>query len=1025
MKLLRILLVVVIALVVLLIIGVGLALNPGFQTWVARRAVSGQADMKAEIGRVSVGLNRIELTSIRIARPGMILELPSAEIDVSVLKAAGKKIAVKRLRAHGWTLDLTAPDKLAGSARSGRRGLAGYFAVLSSLSAAPAAKSEAFKGIFGELKFPVELSIDDADLKGEVIFPAEGGMPARAKVTLAGGNLASGREGKFTIRAEAALNGAVSNLDSSGELGVHMDTPSSIDRVTFRNRATARGESVPNGASLDMDVKAERGRGGEESYSLGVQSQGKSLVNVTAVLPSGAAKLNGNLVVEARNSDLAPFALGYPVPEFDAKAEVAFGVSTSFEQFMANGHLDIALSKLEVLEKELAPIGPLRIKADYSFENTGSVIRINSLRANVDGESPVAGIEVRQAFEYDMLKRELNVADAGKDLIALRLESLPLAWAQPFLGKMAVTGGDVKGVFVINPTAGGFSIGTQRPLTVSAFSIAQEGKPMVRDIAVNVAATASMTPQGWQADIANFSVANGTVVLATLSAKVGQEVGENMPVKATGTFALDLPGVLAQPLASGMVGLTRGSLSGKFSAASGASQDVAAQIVVSDLASPAEKGELPRISIDLRASLDPTGVFVAQVPVLVEIQGRRSDVQLDAKGQSGKAGLDVDARVSSNEINLEDMKILLAPLAGGEATGAPVSTPSPGDAPAWSGVTGSLSFALKRVIYSSELTVSDISGSLSIAETAVTLKDLKALLGPGGQMTVSGGVTFAPSTAAPYQLKADLAVTDLDSGATLKAFNTGSKLPLVEGKFDIKSDVSASGKSLGALMDHASGDLRLSSKGGLFRPLPSQYVEAISAARSQLLTRTEEVGAIASIAGAFGAKLPGNLGRTTSKVHAVAERLADLEAIVKLIAEVKFDQLTLDAGGSTTLDTILRDFTITSPELRFVGSGGLKYQPDVPLWKQALTIKLNAAARGKAAEIMKKGNLLGDAKDGLGYIPLSLGVNIDGTAEKPDISQLVAALFEKVLAMKLNPEDIRKLQKGDIGAILNLVSQLK
>jgi len=157
----------------------------------------------------------------------------------------------------------------------------------------------------------------------------------------------------------------------------------------------------------------------------------------------------------------------------------------------------------------------------------------------------------------------------------------------------------------------------------------------------------------------------------------------------------------------------------------------------------------------------------------------------------------------------------------------------------------------------------------------------------------------------------------------------------------------------------------------------------------------------------------------------VAERLADLEAIVKLIAEVKFDQLTLDAGGSTTLDTILRDFTITSPELRFVGSGGLKYQPDVPLWKQALTIKLNAAARGKAAEIMKKGNLLGDAKDGLGYIPLSLGVNIDGTAEKPDISQLVAALFEKVLAMKLNPEDIRKLQKGDIGAILNLVSQLK
>lgn len=1025
MKLLRILLVVVIALVVLLIIGVGVGLNSGFQTWAARRAVSGQADMKAEIGRVSVGLNRIELTSIRIARPGMILELPSATVDVPVLKAAGKNVAVKRLRAHGWTLDLTAPDKLAGRIRSPHRGLAGYIAVLSSLTAAPAAKSEAFKGIFGELKFPVELSIDDVDLKGEVIFPAEGGNAARAKVSLAGGNLASGREGKFTIRAEATLNGAVSNLDSSGELGVHMDTASSIDRVTFNNHATAKGSSVPNGATLEMDLKAERGTGGGESYSLRVQSQGKSLVNLTAALPSGATKIDGKLVVEARDSDLAPFALGHPVPEFDAKVEAAFGVSTSFEQFMAEGHLDMALSKLEVLEKELAPVGPVRIKADYSFENTGGVIRVNSLRANLDGEVPIAGIDVRQAFEYDMVKRKLHVADAGKELIALSLESIPLAWAQPFLGQVTLAGGEAKGVFVVNASAGGFSLGTQGPLTVSAFSIAQEGKPLVRDVALTVAATASMTPQGWQADIANFSITSGSAALATLSAKVGQESGEKQPVKATGTFAFDLPTVLAQPLASGMSSLTRGNLSGKFSAASGASQEVAAQVEVSDLASPSEKGELPRISIDLRASLDPEGAFVANVPVLVELQGRKSDLQLEAKGQSGKAALNVDARLISNEINLEDMKILLAPLAGKEPAATPAPVVTPGDAPVWSGVTGSLSFALKRVIYSPELSVSDISGSLSIAETAVTLKDLKALLGPGGQMTASGGVTFAPSTAAPYQLKADLAVTDLDSGATLKAFNTGSKLPLVEGKFDITSDVSASGKSLEALMDHASGDLRLSSKGGLFRPLPSQYVETISAARTKLLTRTEEVGAIASIAGVLGAKLPGNLGRTTSKVHAVAERLADLEAIVKLIAEVRFDQLTLDAGGSTTLDTILRDFTITSPELRFVGSGGLKYQPNVPLWKQALTLKLNAAARGKAAEIMKKGNLLGTTKDGLGYVPLSLGVNIDGTAEKPDISQLVAALFEKVLAMKLNPEDIRKLQKGDIGAILNLVSQLK
>ncbi|MBP8255884.1 MAG: hypothetical protein KAX37_01075 [Opitutaceae bacterium] len=1025
MKLLRILLVVVIALVVLLIIGVGVGLNSGFQTWLARRALSGQADMKAEVGRVSVGLNRIEVTSLRIARPGMVLELPSATVDVPVLKAAGRNVVIKRLIAHGWTLDLTAPDKLAGQSRGGRRGLAGYFAVLSSLNAAPASKSEAFKGIFGQLKFPVDLSVDGVDLEGEIIFPAEGGKSARAKIAFAGGQLASGREGKFTIQANAALSGAVSALDCKGELAVHMDTPSSIDRVAFTNNATAHGASVPNGAALQMDLKAEGDRSGGERYSLSLQSQGKSLMNVTAALPTGASKLDGKLILEARDSDLAPFSLGYPVPQFDARADATFRISTSFEQVMANGNLEISLSKLEVLQKELAPIGPLRIKADYSFENLGNVLRVNSLHANVDGDAPVAGIDVRQSFEYDMAKRELHVAEVGKELIALRLESIPMAWAQPFLGKTEVTGGQVKGVFVVNATAGGFSIGTQDPLTLSTFSIAQEGKPVVRDIAVSVAANASMAPQGWQAEISDFSLTSGTVALVRLAARAGQGAGEKQPVKATGSFALDLPAVLAQPAATGMARLTRGGLTGKFSASSGASHEVATQLTISDLASPEVKGELPKISVDLRASLDPEGAFVANVPMLVELQGRKSDVLLEAKGRTQKAAIEVDARLSSNEINVEDMKFLMAPFAGEKTASASGPVSGSDGAPPWSGISGTLSFALKRVIYSPELTVSDIDGALSIAETAITLKELKALLGPGGRMSASGGLTFSPSTAAPYQLKGDLAVTDLDSGATLKALNSGGGLPLVEGKFDIASDVSASGRNLSALMDHAAGDLRISSKGGLIRPVPANYVAAISAARAKLLTRTEEVGAIASLAGVLGAKLPGNLGRTTSKVHAIAERLGELEAIVKLIAELKFDQLTLDAGGSTTLDTVLRDFTITSPELRFVGSGGLKYQPNVPLWKQALSLKLNAAARGKAAEVMKKGNLLGGTKDGLGYIPLSLAVNIDGTAEKPDISQLLAVLFEKVLSMKLSPGDIRKLQKGDIGAILNMVSQLK
>lgn len=1026
MKFLRILLFALLGLVVLLAIGVGVGLNSGFQTWVARRVVAKQPDMKADIGRVSVGLNRVELTAIRVAQPGMILTLPSATVDVPVIPAASKKVAVKRLQAHGWTLDLTAPQKLTGLTPQGRRGLAGYLAVLSSAHAAPAEKNTAFKGIFEQLKLPVELSVDQLDLAGDVIFPAEGGKPAKAKVVLTGGQLAAGQEGKFTLQADATLSGAVTSLSSKGNIGIHMDTPSSIDRVTVLNDATALGSSIPNGAKLQTELKAERGAQGAESYSLVVSSGGKTLVDIVATLPAGASKLDGKMKVAARDTDLAPFALGQPVPEFVATADSTFGVDTAFTQFNVNGTLELSLNKLEVLQKELATVGPLRVTATYAVEQAESFVRVSALQARVEGTtSPLAVIDVRQPFDYNLESGELRVADNQKELIALSLQSLPLAWAQPFLGDVTLSGGQAKGAFLVKAAAGGFSVRPEGPLTVSAFSVAQAGKPVVRDIALSVTASADVTPQGWQAEVADFSAKSGQSTLLSLSAKAGQAAGDKQPLKATGAFSADIPAVLAQPVAGGLADLTRGAVKGTFTASSGEAQEVAAQMVVSDLTARASQQVFPKVTLDIRANQDAAGTFAAQVPILVELAGRKSDVSLDAKGKTSEAGVNVDARLTSTLIHVDDMKILLAPFAGEEKAAQPTPTPGPDTKPVWSGVTGKLVLALQQVIYSPELTVRDLNGTLSIADAAVTLETLKAILGPGGELSLSGGLTFVPAAPKPYTLKADLAVVNLDSGAALKAFDSSPTLPLVEGKFDLSTQLSASGANLASLAEQAAGDVKISSKGGLFRPVPSNYVAAISSARAQLLKRTEQVGAISSLAGALGAKLPGNLGGTTAKVQALAERLGDLESIVKMIAEIKFDQLTLDAGSSTTLDTILRDLTITSPELRFVGAGGLKYQPNVPLWKQALSLKLNGFARGKAAELMKKGNLLGEKEDSLGYVPLSMAVNIDGTAEKPDTSKLVSALLEKALSIKLDAGQMEKLRQGDINAILNLVTQLK
>lgn len=1025
MKIWRVLLIAAASLVVVLVIATVLVFNSGFQTWIARKAVAAQPDLKADIGRVSVGLNQVELTSVKVTQPGLILTLPSASIDVSVLKAASKKVEVKRLTAHGWTLDLTAPQKVAGARVLGRQGLAGYVAVLGQAQAAPATQAEAFQGIFSQLKLPVDLAVDAVDLAGEVIFPMEPGQPAgRARVTITGGQLAAGREGSFVVTADAGLAGAVTSLSSRSQIGVRMDTPSSIDRVSVKMDAKAVGTQFPQGAALQLDLNAERRSGGTESYVALIKSAGKSLVDLQAQLPLGAKKLEGKVLLSMQDSDLTPFALGRPLPAFTAKADSAFGVDTQFTQFQANGTLDLVLSKLEVIQKELASLGVLRVNATFAAEQVDSLLRVSTLQARVDGEKPVAVIDVRQAFEYNLETSELRGVDTTRDLVAISLEGVPLAWAQPFLSNMSLSGGEARGAFIVKAAGGGFSVRAQAPLTVSTFSLAQDGAPLLKDIALSVSPSADVTPQGWQAELADFAVRSGTVKLLSLAAKAGQVSGQKEPIKATGTFAVDLPGVLAQPAAGGAVVLNRGAASGQFTASSGEKQEVAAQMVFSDLVSGQEA--FPKVSLDVRADLGADGKFAAQVPIQLEKEGRNSDVQLEAKGTQTAAGVEVNARVTSTMLHVDDVKILGAPFAGASSE-QPVSSPpnTPDNKPIWAGIKGQLTLALQQVVYSPELIVKDINGSVSISEAAVTLEALKAVLGTGGQVAVNGGLTFTPVAKQPYTLKADVAVTNLDSGATLKAFKSGDALPLVEGKFDLTTKVAASGASLDALADQARGDVRITSKGGLFRPVPSNYVDALSSARTQLLKRTEQAGAISSLAGALGAKLPGNLGGATAKVQAVAERLGELEAVVKLISEVKFDQLTFDAGSDSNLDTILRDLTITSPELRFVGAGGLKYQPDVPLWKQALSLRLNGAARGKAAEAMKKANLLGDSVDALGYIPLTLAVNVDGTAEKPDTSKLVAALIEKVLALKMEPGDLERIRQGDIASLLNLLTQLK
>src|SRR5277367_2063031 len=153
MKLLRRLLIGIAVLAGFMAVVVGIAFVPSVQTWAAHRALAGR---NIDVGRISVGLNRVEVDNVQVNQPGLALTLPSAEVDLPLFSAAGKQVYIQKLVAKGWTLDLTAPGGKSKSAQT---------------AAAPAvATAAAFQGIFQQLHLPVDLVVDLIELSGDVIF---------------------------------------------------------------------------------------------------------------------------------------------------------------------------------------------------------------------------------------------------------------------------------------------------------------------------------------------------------------------------------------------------------------------------------------------------------------------------------------------------------------------------------------------------------------------------------------------------------------------------------------------------------------------------------------------------------------------------------------------------------------------------------------------------------------------------------------------------------------------------------------
>lgn len=968
------------------LLAIGLLWTAPVQTWIARRVLASEPEYQADLERLQVGLGSLAVQNFRATYSGATLALPALAADLQVPSAAlGDKLTVTRLVARGWTLDLTqyAPAVAAAQGVARTPG----FSLLSTAYAdtVPPPVETVFRGVFSQLKLPVDLSLDGAVLEGVVIMPGEAGQaPVKVRVSVLGGGFKSGAEGNFTLSARADFEpGAapVTLIEVSGTLRALMDSPRTFAKVALQMDAQASGGAFPQGVQLSTDLSASRVSGGE-NYAVTLQSVGKRLLDVQANFPDNSPRLGGVWRLDMRDTDVAPFVLGRRLPAFEAVGAGMFETDAALAEVHTAGRIKSTVHRLETLVPGWTDLALVTVYGEFDLTQRDSQTRVEKLDLEIARPDPVLAIHALQPFEFDLATGGLKVADPQGELVAIEARGVPLEWLKPILTDLDLQGGGVQGRLVAAARDGGMALRTTAPLRVAGLRLEKEHRLVLDQVDVSTELSADYNPQGWQAALGNLALTSRGENLASANLRVGALHGADEPVKATGKVNLRLLPLGKQPAADGLLALTGGTVDVDFSATASATQELQATVQVRGLTAP--DAVLPMVETKLRASRDETGKITFNVPLTVTAANPQRISDLTLAGSltlEGEGGQLSHARLGGNQVYVEDLQVLSVALAATPAASSPSTGNGADSVPFWHGWTGDIALDIKTLFYADQFELRDVGGTVRLESGALKLDAIKAGAGEAGTLNLQGAVNFESRNPQPYDLQASLKMKDFDSGPLFRALDP-TRAPQIEGRFDLESALTGHGRNPVELLNQTRGDAKLTSTGGVFRLLSAD-----------VSNKVEQAGKLAAV-GAFLGNVAGVLGKGGKDATNFANKAQAVVEFSKMLTAISYDQLTVSLTRDDALNTLLQDFSLIAPEMRLTGKGGLTASEGKDFLEQPLTLDLQLKARGRTGSALQYLHALAAEPDALGYATCSLPLKVGGTLLKPDTSEVQNALIK-------------------------------
>ncbi len=979
---------------------VGVLFTSPLQTWFAQTfLLDRQPGWKSSVGEVWAGFGQLKVTDLRVEADGAVLSLPSLQARLPLSTAAwDHRFVVRSLVAKGWTLDLSGVpafrEEQAAAVPSPAGGPpVGTPAQTPAADTAVKQVADIFRGILGGWKSPYDLQVDGVDLEGEVLVSlSRESAPVKIHVRLNGGGLSAGREGNFTLEAEAEDPWPdVNSVAAHGQLTAGMSSPRALNRVEIKFDLAAQGRRFPGGFTGSADLAATPGPDGT-ALTFDLMRDQRHLVAVQARTSAANRRVAGKWRIDWRDTDVATLAPQLHLPAFAGTGEGDFDADNAFAQVHVLGRLDAVVNHLEVLAPALEQVGTVTVATRFDVTARDRVLRVEALEVSLAGVRPVAAVRALQSFDFNADTHDLQPANPAGEWLEASVQGLPLNWLSGLTGKFVITGADATGEFFVRASKGGFSLSPKTPLVVKGVSVQRAGRPLARDLDLSLPLSVESTPEGWQMMGDPLAVTRAGQLLARITIKAARTGGADQPVTLKVTWAAPLDAMAGQPALAGFTG----SSSGEFNATLDNGFEV--------------DGKLDVRGHDLTHSLTASfhGESVGEnsiefkVPFTLNIGKSASAFSAEGRWTGDAAGVLLNGRLTGEEVDLDHVRLLAAPLAA--ALGLPRSqsagvetrgSAEPDRKPFWLGWSGEVTVAFDR-LRSGGKVFNNVGATFDVDESSIHLA--RGWFGPSTEnpAQAEGALTFDGTAEFPYHLKASATVSDIDVVPLLgvlpkknghqveyKYGDEHEQEPVLEGHFSIAATVTGTGRNLNELVRNVQEKYEVTAKGGIIRLLKTSVSDALP--NEPPTPVSDAAGTVASWVGWVAGI---NKDSIVSSEKPVSKNTEAVLNLTSQVAEIGFDQLSVTATRGHDQVIRLVAIEMIARDERLTGSGQITGGNGQPLATRPLTMDLKLGVRGNVAALLSQTGLLTTRNDELGYLQLArpAPLHFAGTLQNPDVT---------------------------------------